>query len=158
MSLIHECRKELYMTYRTINPANERVLQEFAEQDDAQVGEILVRAITAFRDDWSRRPLGDRRIVLKKAASMLRQRREHFARLVTLEMGKRLDEARAEVDLSADILNYYADHAATFLAPETLVADEGDAWVENTPLGVIFCIEPWNFPYYQLARVAWKEK
>ena len=141
------------MTYRTINPANGRVLQEFAEQDDAQVGEILARANTAFRDDWSRRPLSDRRIVLKMAASILRQRREHFARLVTLEMGKRLGEARAEVDLSADILSYYADHAATFLAPETLVVDEGVAWVENTPLGVIFCIEPWNFPYYQLARV-----
>jgi succinate-semialdehyde dehydrogenase / glutarate-semialdehyde dehydrogenase len=141
------------MTYRTINPANGRVLQEFAEQDDAQVGEILARANTVFRDDWSRRSLGDRRIVLKMAASILRQQREHFARLVTLEMGKRLDEARAEVDLSADILNYYADHAATFLAPETLVVHEGVAWVENTPLGVIFCIEPWNFPYYQLARV-----
>src|ERR1700740_745633 len=153
MSLIHKCTKELYMTYRTINPANGRVLQEFAEQDDAQVGEILARRNTASRDDWSRRPLSDRRIVLKMAASILRQRREHFARLVTLQMGKRLDEARAEVDLSADILSYYADHAATFLAPETLVVDEGVAWVENTPLGVIFCIEPWNFPYYQLARV-----
>jgi succinate-semialdehyde dehydrogenase/glutarate-semialdehyde dehydrogenase len=142
------------MTYCTINPANERLLQEFAEQDDAQVGEILARANTAFRDDWSRRLLGDRRIVLKKAASIPRQRREHFARLVTSETGKRLDEARAEVDLIADILNYYADHAATFLAPETLAMDEGDAWVEKAPLGVIFCIEPWRFPYYQLARVA----
>ena len=141
------------MAYCTINPANERVLQKFAEQDDAQVGEILARANVAFRNDWSRRPLGERRIVLKKSASILRQRREHFARLVTLEMGKRLDEAREEVDLSADILNYYAYHAATFLAPEALVVDEGDAWIENTPLGVIFCIEPWNFPYYQLARV-----
>jgi succinate-semialdehyde dehydrogenase/glutarate-semialdehyde dehydrogenase len=141
------------MTYYTINPANERLVQEFAEQDDAQVDEILARANTAFRDDWSRRPLRDRRVVLKMAASILRQEREHFARLVTLEMGKRLDEARAEVDLSADTLNYYADHAATFLAPETLVVDEGEAWVENAPLGVIFCIEPWNFPYYQLARV-----
>src|SRR5689334_21668161 len=124
MSLVHKCTKEQYMTYRTINPANGRVLQEFAEQDDAQVGELLARANSAFRDDWSRRPLGDRRIVLKKAASILRQQREHFARLLTLEMGKLLDEARAEVDLSADILNYSADYAATFLAPETLVVDE----------------------------------
>jgi acyl-CoA reductase-like NAD-dependent aldehyde dehydrogenase len=82
------------MTYCTINPANERLLQEFAEQNDVQVGEILTRANTAFRDDWSRRPLRDRRIVLKTAASFLRQDREHFARLVTLDMGKRLDEAR----------------------------------------------------------------
>jgi succinate-semialdehyde dehydrogenase / glutarate-semialdehyde dehydrogenase len=124
------------MAYCTINPANERVLQEFAEQDDAQVGEILARANTAFREDWSRKPLSDRRIVLKKAASILRHRRENFARLVTLEMGIRLDEARAEVNLSADILSYYADQAATFLAPETFVVDEGDAWVENTPLRV----------------------
>jgi succinate-semialdehyde dehydrogenase/glutarate-semialdehyde dehydrogenase len=69
-------------------------------------------------------------------------------------MGKLLREALGEVDLSADILDYYADHAEKFLAPEKLTVDKGEAYVENAPLGVIFCIEPWNFPYYQLARVA----
>ncbi len=69
-------------------------------------------------------------------------------------MGKLFREAQGEVDLSADILDYYADNAEKFLTPEKLTVDEGEAFVENAPLGVLFCIEPWNFPYYQLARVA----
>jgi Aldehyde dehydrogenase family len=83
----------------------------------------------------------------------MRQRRDYLARLVTLEMGKLLREAREEVDLSADILDYYADNAERFLAPKEPHVDQGEAWVESAPLGVIFCIEPWNFPYYQLVRV-----
>ena len=65
-----------------------------------------------------------------------------------------MTESRGEVDLSADILEYYADNAEAFLAPEKLKVSGGEAVVESAPLGVLFCIEPWNFPYYQLARVA----
>jgi succinate-semialdehyde dehydrogenase/glutarate-semialdehyde dehydrogenase len=68
-------------------------------------------------------------------------------------MGKLFREAQGEVELSADILDYYADNAERFLAPEKLEVAEGEAFLENEPLGVLFCIEPWNFPYYQLARV-----
>jgi succinate-semialdehyde dehydrogenase/glutarate-semialdehyde dehydrogenase len=71
-----------------------------------------------------------------------------------LEMGKRIDEARGEVKFSADILAYYAEHAKTFLAPTRLHPKVGEAHMENSPFGVLFCVEPWNFPYYQLARVA----
>src|SRR5260370_7559268 len=73
---------------------------------------------------------------------------------MTLEMGKLITESRGEADLSADILEYYADNAEAFLAPEKLNVAGGEALVESEPLGVLFCIEPWNFPYYQLARVA----
>ena len=69
-------------------------------------------------------------------------------------MGKLFREAQGEVKLSADILDYYADNAEKFLAPQKLKVDEGEAFIENEPLGVLFCVEPWNFPYYQLARVA----
>src|SRR5258708_20191598 len=80
----------------------------------------------------------------------MRKERSDFAQLLTLEMGKLLQEAGGEVDLSADILDYYADNAEKFLASKQLKVDEGEAIVENAPLGVIFCVEPWNFPYYQL--------
>ena len=69
-------------------------------------------------------------------------------------MGKLFREAQGEIELSADILDYYADNAEKFLAPEKLEVNEGEAFIENTPLGVLFCIDPWTFPYYQLARVA----
>ena len=79
---------------------------------------------------------------------------DELARLMTLEMGKRIDEARGEVKFSARILAYYAKNAERFLAPVKLHPAVGEAHMESSPLGVIFCVEPWNFPYYQLARVA----
>ena len=79
---------------------------------------------------------------------------DDFARLATLEMGKRISEARAEVVFSADILAYYAKHAQDFLAPTKLHPRLGAAHMQNSPIGVLFCVESWNFPYYQLARVA----
>ena len=69
-------------------------------------------------------------------------------------MGKRINEARGEVKFSADILAYYAKHAEDFLAPVKLHPKHGHAHMESAPMGVLFCVEPWNFPYYQLARVA----
>jgi succinate-semialdehyde dehydrogenase/glutarate-semialdehyde dehydrogenase len=73
---------------------------------------------------------------------------------MTLEMGKRINEARGEVEFSSNILAYYAKNAERFLAPVKLHPTVGEAHMESSPLGVIFCVEPWNFPYYQLARVA----
>jgi succinate-semialdehyde dehydrogenase/glutarate-semialdehyde dehydrogenase len=73
---------------------------------------------------------------------------------MTLEMGKRFEEAQAEVRLSADIIAYYAEHAEEFLAPEKLHPESGAAHIESSPLGVLFGVQPWNFPYYQLARFA----
>ena len=73
---------------------------------------------------------------------------------MTTEMGKRIGEARGEVEFSARIMAYYAKNAERFLAPVTLHPTNGEAHMESSPIGVIFCVEPWNFPYYQLARVA----
>jgi len=67
-------------------------------------------------------------------------------------MGKRIAESRGEVDLSAAILQYFADHAAEFLAPKPFKSAMGDAHLEFSPLGVLLSIQPWNYPYYQLAR------
>jgi succinate-semialdehyde dehydrogenase/glutarate-semialdehyde dehydrogenase len=73
---------------------------------------------------------------------------------MTNEMGKRFEEAQGEVALSADIINYYATNAERFLAPQHLKPSSGKAQVESTPLGLLFGVQPWNFPYYQLARFA----
>jgi succinate-semialdehyde dehydrogenase/glutarate-semialdehyde dehydrogenase len=79
---------------------------------------------------------------------------DDFAKPMTLEMGKRINEARGEVEFSSSILAYYAKNAERFLAPEKLHPTVGEAHMESSPIGVIFGVEPWNFPYYQLARVA----
>jgi succinate-semialdehyde dehydrogenase / glutarate-semialdehyde dehydrogenase len=142
------------MPYQTINPFTEKLVKTFTEQTDEQLQSIIAQAEDTYSNDWSKRSLADRKKILKNAVKIFREKREEFAQYITLEMGKLLTESRGEVDLSADILEYYADNAEAFLAPEKLKVSGGEAVVENTPLGVLFCIEPWNFPYYQLARVA----
>ena len=142
------------MQYQTINPFTEQLIKTFPMHTDAQMEEIIAKAKAVYENDWRLRTLDERKAVVKKAAAILRENRDEFAKPVTLEMGKLFREAQAEVDLSADILDYYADNSATFLAPRKLKVTEGEAVVVSEPLGVLFCVEPWNFPYYQLARVA----
>jgi succinate-semialdehyde dehydrogenase/glutarate-semialdehyde dehydrogenase len=143
------------MPYQTINPFTEKLVKTFTEQTNEQLEAIMARADNTYRNDWSLRTLADRKKILKNAVKIFREKREEFAGYITLEMGKLMMESRGEVDLSADILEYYADNAEAFLAPEKLkVSGGGEAVVESAPLGVLLCIEPWNFPYYQLARVA----
>jgi succinate-semialdehyde dehydrogenase / glutarate-semialdehyde dehydrogenase len=141
------------MAYQTINPSNEQTLRIFLEHTDKQLEDLIARAQSTYQNEWSRSTFAGRRTVIKNGASILRKRRSDFAGLVTLQTGKLLREAGEEVDLSADILDYFADNAEKFLAPKNLKVEEGEAILESVPLGVIFCVEPWNFPYYQLARV-----
>jgi len=142
------------MAYQTINPFTEELVKSFREHTDAQLEAIIAKAEETYANDWSLRSLAKRKAIVKKAASILREKLDEFATPITIEMGKLFREAQGEVELSADILDYYADNAEQFLAPQKLKVDEGEAFVESEPLGVLFCVEPWNFPYYQLARVA----
>ena len=142
------------MDYQTINPNSEELIKSFPEHTDEQLQDIIAAADAEYATHWSLTTLAERAAIVRKAASIMREKRDDFAAPVTLEMGKLFREAQGEVDLSADILEYYADNAERFLAPERLKVEEGEAYVESAPLGVIFCVEPWNFPYYQLARVA----
>lgn len=106
--------------------------------------------------DWKEHTFTERSAILQRAADLLRAQASDYAHLLTLEMGKITAEALGEVEISARILEYYAKHAEVLLAPEKLpVADpsEGEATLVHEPLGIILAIEPWNFPYYQVARI-----
>jgi len=139
------------MAYETINPYNGKRIKQFAEHTDAEVEKAVAQAQTCFAV-WRRKTFAERAAVLAKAALILRSRETEFANLITLEMGKLIAESRGEVALSADIIDYYAEHGEGFLAPQTLAPHAGEATIESSPIGVLFGIEPWNFPYYQLAR------
>ena len=141
------------MTYQSINPYDGKILTTFEELTDKQLETALETAALCF-ETWRCTPFAQRAAVAAKAAAILRVRIDEFARLVTLEMGKRIEEARGEVELSADIIDYYARNAEAFLAPQHLKLDSGEATVESSPFGVLFGVQPWNFPYYQLARFA----
>ncbi|KDE20354.1 succinate-semialdehyde dehydrogenase [Acetobacter aceti 1023] len=140
--------------YQTINPTTEAVERTFDLHTPEQMKAIVDRAEHIWRTDWKKRSIAERKIIMSKAADLLRQDRQVHARLIATEMGKALPDALEEIDITADILSFYADGAEEFLAPTPLKVKEGRAKIINQPLGVIYCIEPWNFPYYQLARVA----
>jgi succinate-semialdehyde dehydrogenase / glutarate-semialdehyde dehydrogenase len=141
------------MSYQSTNPFNGSVLKTFEAHTDAQLESAIATAAEQF-ETWKRVPFSERSAIAARAAAIMHDRIDEFARPVTLEMGKLIAEARGEVTLSADIIAYYAAHAERFLAPETLTPSIGEASIESTPIGVLFGVEPWNFPYYQLARFA----
>lgn len=141
------------MSYQSINPNDGKLLKSFEHLSPAQLENSLAGAQHCYQT-WKHRSYAERAVVLNKAAALLHAHVDDFAKLETLEMGKRINEARGEVKFSGDILAYYAQHAESFLAPLKLHPILGEAHMESSPLGVLFCVEPWNFPYYQLARVA----
>lgn len=143
------------MAYTTINPFTGESVAEFPETTDQEIALALDSAQEAF-ESWRERSVADRVQVLARAARLLREREEQYAHVITLEMGKLMREARAEVDLSARIIDYYVAHAERLLAPQSLpVADpkQGKPVLYQEPLGVLLAIEPWNFPFYQIARI-----
>jgi succinate-semialdehyde dehydrogenase / glutarate-semialdehyde dehydrogenase len=141
------------MSYQSINPYNGELVKSFDDHTAQQLDTSIATAATCF-DAWRKLSFAERAGIVAKAAGIMRERAEEFSRPMTLEMGKLIAESVGEVMLSADILGYYATHAERFLAPEQLTPSSGEAVVESTPLGIIFGVQPWNFPYYQLARFA----
>lgn len=141
------------MTYQSINPYDGKLLQSFDDLTEESL-ETKIATATACFESWRHTTFAERATIAAKAAAIMRARADEFARPVTLEMGKRIAEARGEVALSADIIDYYAQNAERFLAPERLDPTSGEAEIVSTPFGVLFGVQPWNFPYYQLARFA----
>jgi succinate-semialdehyde dehydrogenase/glutarate-semialdehyde dehydrogenase len=144
------------MSYQTINPYTNEVVATFPDATKEEVDAAIAAAHNAFLS-WRETPFSTRTAVLGKAAELLRADKRRYAELLTLEMGKVIAEAEAEVDLSADILQYYADRGGSLLETEHVpvaYTAEGNVEIVNEPLGVLLSIEPWNFPYYQVVRVA----
>jgi succinate-semialdehyde dehydrogenase/glutarate-semialdehyde dehydrogenase len=141
------------MSFSTINPATGKIVKEFPLQSDEQIFAALTTADTRYREDWKYRSVAERARIVARAAQILREKRDEYATYPTLEMGKVVWQSYAEVDLVAEILDYYAKNAEKFLAPQSLPGEPGATLVAE-PVGVLLAIEPWNFPYYQLARVA----
>ena len=125
----------------------------FPELSDSELEKKISTAAETY-EAWKKTSYADRAVIVAKAADLMHANVDKFAKHATIEMGKLINESRGEVKFSAEILSYYAKNGERFLAPVKLDPTYGRAHMESSPMGVIFCVEPWNFPYYQLARVA----
>src|SRR5579863_8185988 len=137
----------------TTNPANEAPLARYPVHDRTQIDEALDRARRAYTD-WRATSFATRSGHMAKLAAHLRGKKHAIAKLATLEMGKPIGEAEAEVEKCAWNCDFYAGNAQRFLADEDTPSNAAASYVAYRPLGVVLAIMPWNFPYWQVFRFA----
>jgi succinate-semialdehyde dehydrogenase / glutarate-semialdehyde dehydrogenase len=137
--------------FTSIDPATGTQVASYASHGEADVERRLSRAESAGRA-WRATPLEDRTSLLRAFGEALVERREEFAQLMTREMGKPIVQSRAEIDKSAFACRHYAEAAAGYLAPEPVMGDASGSHVRFDPMGTVFAIMPWNFPFWQVIR------
>src|SRR5216110_3571717 len=137
----------------SINPATEEVIATFEQFTPAQVEQALVEADAAFRQ-WREQSFAERSRAMRRAAELLRKRKERYAGLITAEMGKPIAQAEAEVEKCAWVCEYFAENAERFLTRRPEQTSARLSYVAFEPVGVVLAIMPWNFPFWQVFRFA----
>lgn len=138
---------------KSINPATGTLI-EAHEQDSAEVVERKIQRSLSAWATWRKTGFDSRRRRMRRAAELLREREPSLAMTICQEVGKPIDQARAEVRKCAWAADYFADNAAHFLDDEAMESDGSRAFVRFDPLGPILAIMPWNFPFWQVFRFA----
>ena len=141
------------MAIVSINPYTLKKLKSFDEMTENEIEKAISRAHETYQT-WKFKSYEERAKVLNKVASIMKNKKEELSKLITSEMGKLIKQAEYEVDYAISIFEYYAKNAKTFLADEPLKVETGEAYIKKSPIGVLLGVEPWNFPFYQVARFA----
>ncbi len=141
------------MTIRSVNPATGDVIAEYPYDDAEALDRKLTRAWQTF-EEWQHTSFDQRRPLMQRVAHLLHDNLEKYATLMTDEMGKPIKQARSEVKKCAWACEYFADNAEEFLRPEPMSSDASRSFVRYEPLGPIFAVMPWNFPFWQVFRFA----
>ena len=141
------------MPIATINPATGETVQVFEALTDAQIEAKLQMAERAYARH-RRTPMAQRAEWLTRAAEILEASKEKYGRLMTLEMGKPLKAAIAEVEKCAWVCRYYAENGERFLSDEPVATDARASFIRYQPIGAVLAVMPWNFPFWQVWRFA----
>jgi succinate-semialdehyde dehydrogenase/glutarate-semialdehyde dehydrogenase len=141
------------MAIQTVNPATNKVEKVFEEMMSGAVDKAVEIAADTF-NDWKQTDFKTRAALLHKVAGILREKKTMLATMITTEMGKLVAQAEGEIKLSAEIFDYYANNAEGFLEDKILNPVHGQALIRHSPIGVLLGVQPWNFPFYQVARFA----
>ena len=138
---------------QTVNPATGEPGLAYDEHNIGDAREAAAKAHEAFKS-WRRTSFAERSAVVHKAGAILRERSDEFAQLMTEEMGKTVDDGRAEVEKCAFQCDWFADNAERYLARQPVDIGGPEAFVTFNPLGVVLAVMPWNFPFWQVFRFA----
>lgn len=141
------------MAIKSINPYTLEISKSYDEMTNKEIDEAVNVAYSTYQN-WKKTTFEERAAILNNVGSILRSKKNELARLITLEMGKLIKQAEYEIDYAVSIFEYYAENAKDFLADESLKVDIGEAFIKKSPIGVLLGVEPWNFPFYQVARFA----
>jgi succinate-semialdehyde dehydrogenase/glutarate-semialdehyde dehydrogenase len=141
------------MAIESVNPANGATLKTYVEPSSGAVAEMIEKADQAYAS-WRETSFSERAQLMKRAAQVLREQSEPYARLMADEMGKPVREGRSEVEKCAWVCEYYADNAERFLQEEPIETEAKRSFVAFEPLGVVLAVMPWNFPFWQVFRFA----
>ncbi len=136
---------------QTVNPATGEPGRSY-EQHSIEDARAAAAAARRTYGDWRGKSIDERAPILRRAGEILRTRRDEFAQLMTEEMGKALDEGRAEIEKCAFHCDWFADHAADYLADEPVDVGGSEAFVTFNPIGIVLAVMPWNFPFWQVFR------
>ena len=141
------------MVLKSINPANGQEIASYKEMTLEEVGAIIADVDSAYHE-WRNTSFDHRATLLRRASELLQNRKEDLGRLMTLEMGKPYTQALAEVTKCATVCEYYADNAERILADQIIETDASKSYVAYRPIGIVFAVMPWNFPFWQVLRFA----
>ena len=141
------------MAFISTNPANGEIHSRYELWPENEINSVLSKVSNAY-NDWSSHSIEKRASFMHAAARTIRQQKDHLSHIITQEMGKLIGEAEAEVEKSALVLDYYADHGDEFLKSEYINSDANISFVCYQSLGTILAIMPWNFPFWQVFRFA----
>ncbi len=141
------------MKISTINPATEEVLNTYLCADDAQINKLVENSFQAFKD-WKCTSFSERSALMSNLAQVLLDKKEELSLLMTREMGKPLKASESEIEKCSLLSHHYAEHAQGYLEARYIEIPRGKAKICHLPLGVIFGIMPWNFPFWQVFRFA----
>ena len=138
---------------KSINPSDLQVIKTYNQMQPSELIKIIDLADKAF-EDWKTISFSARSKLMLKAADVLKKNKEEYSKLMTLEMGKPVNQSRAEVEKCAWVCEYYAENAEKFLSDELITTDASKSFVTFQPLGVVLAVMPWNFPFWQVFRFA----
>lgn len=141
------------MALRTINPATGELIESFDEMSRNRIFEEIEKSHNAFLK-WKETDFAHRRELMLRAAKVLRDNKERYGGVITLEMGKPIKQSYGEVEKCAWVCEYYAENAEKILSTEKTKTDASESYVRFDPLGVILAVMPWNFPFWQVFRFA----